>query len=191
MCSYLLIECLFFMSTGIMSYTRNNFLKTDTMFLEFKDDLDNLAGGSSSVGDNAGSSSQPPATPTPRRRAQSRLLVLERHVVVNGRISMTIAPREEKSTFSHAVRFSQWFFVLDFNDQAMNRFVKHQMLTTFKEFRGDCQSFKKYSDLEEARANPPNVLSNHGRTRLLDRSSLTIIVAESNAETLVPAYPRG
>ncbi|KAA0067855.1 CACTA en-spm transposon protein [Cucumis melo var. makuwa] len=143
---------------GIMSYTRNNFLKTDTMFLEFKDDLDNLAGGSSSVGDNAGSSSQPPATPTPRRRAQSRLLVLERHVVVNGRISMTIAPREEKSTFSHAVRFSQWFFVLDFNDQAMNRFVKHQMLTTFKEFRGDCQSFKKYSDLEEARANPPNVL---------------------------------
>ncbi|KAA0035741.1 cytochrome P450 CYP82D47-like [Cucumis melo var. makuwa] len=27
------------------------------------------------------------------------------------------------------------FFVLDFNDQAMNRFVEHQMLTSFKEFK--------------------------------------------------------
>uniref|UniRef100_A0A9I9E997 CACTA en-spm transposon protein n=1 Tax=Cucumis melo TaxID=3656 RepID=A0A9I9E997_CUCME len=89
-------------------------------------------------------------------------------------------------------------FVLDFNDQAMNRFVEHQMLTIFKEFRADChRHFKKYSDPEEARANPPNALvgrdedwhflcaiisavhsrSNHEQTRLLDRSSLTIIVA--------------
>uniref|UniRef100_A0A9I9EGG5 CACTA en-spm transposon protein n=1 Tax=Cucumis melo TaxID=3656 RepID=A0A9I9EGG5_CUCME len=53
----------------------------------------------------------------------------------------------------------QRFFVLDFNDQAMNRFVEHQMLTTFKEFRADCHKhFKKYSDPEEARANPPNAL---------------------------------
>ncbi|TYK11142.1 CACTA en-spm transposon protein [Cucumis melo var. makuwa] len=53
----------------------------------------------------------------------------------------------------------QQFFVLDFNDQAMNRFVEHQMLTTFKEFQTDChRHFKKYSDLEEARANPPNTL---------------------------------
>ncbi|KAA0056252.1 CACTA en-spm transposon protein [Cucumis melo var. makuwa] len=50
-------------------------------------------------------------------------------------------------------------FVLDFNDQAMNRFVEHQMLTTFKEFRADYHKhFKKYSDPEEARANPPNAL---------------------------------
>uniref|UniRef100_A0A9I9E2X7 CACTA en-spm transposon protein n=1 Tax=Cucumis melo TaxID=3656 RepID=A0A9I9E2X7_CUCME len=53
----------------------------------------------------------------------------------------------------------QRLFVLDFNDQAMNRFVEHQMLTTFKEFRADChRHFKKYSDPEEARANPPNAL---------------------------------
>ncbi|KAA0061251.1 CACTA en-spm transposon protein [Cucumis melo var. makuwa] len=33
------------------------------------------------------------------------------------------------------------------------------MLSTFKEFRGDChRHFKKYSDLEEARANPPYIL---------------------------------
>ncbi|TYK21379.1 hypothetical protein E5676_scaffold609G00240 [Cucumis melo var. makuwa] len=38
-------------------------------------------------------------------------------------------------------------------------FIEHQTLTTFKEFRGEChRHFKKYSDLEEARANPPNVL---------------------------------
>ncbi|KAA0052152.1 CACTA en-spm transposon protein [Cucumis melo var. makuwa] len=47
----------------------------------------------------------------------------------------------------------------DFNDQAMNMFVEHQMLTTFKEFWTDChRHFKKYSDPEEARANPPNAL---------------------------------
>ncbi|TYK04312.1 CACTA en-spm transposon protein [Cucumis melo var. makuwa] len=37
---------------------------------------------------------------------------------------------------------------------ALNRFVKHQMLTSFKEFRGDChRHFKKYNDPEQARAN--------------------------------------
>ena len=41
----------------------------------------------------------------------------------------------------------------------MNRFVEHQILTTFKEFRADChRHFKKYSDPEEARANPPIAL---------------------------------
>ncbi|XP_050940280.1 uncharacterized protein LOC127149120 isoform X2 [Cucumis melo] len=205
-----------------MSYRPSNFMETDDMFLQFEDDLDNnIAGGSSSVGDNTESSSQQ-TTPTPRRRAQSRLLELERHVAINGRIPMTIAPGAEKPISPHAVRFSQaigvcvrktfpvrclkWtdvgreyievvkgdlqvikctthlymisfetyltlanlmcyvcnvqrFFVLDFNDQAMNRFVEHQMLTTFKEFRADCHThFKKYSDPEEARANPPNAL---------------------------------
>ncbi|XP_050945494.1 uncharacterized protein LOC127150847 [Cucumis melo] len=177
---------------AIMSYRRSNFMETDDMFLQFEDNLDNnIAGGSSSVGDNTGSSSQQ-TTPTPRRRAQSRLLELERHVAINGRIPMTIAPRAEKPISPHVVRFSQaigvcvrktfpvrclkWtdvereyievvkgdlqrFFVLDFNDQAMNRFVEHQMLTNFKEFRADCHKhFKKYSDPEEARANPPNAL---------------------------------
>uniref|UniRef100_A0A9I9E336 CACTA en-spm transposon protein n=1 Tax=Cucumis melo TaxID=3656 RepID=A0A9I9E336_CUCME len=53
----------------------------------------------------------------------------------------------------------QRLFVLDFNDQAMNRFVEHQMLTTFKEFRVDChRHFKKYSNPEEARANPRSAL---------------------------------
>ncbi|XP_050936383.1 uncharacterized protein LOC127144457 [Cucumis melo] len=90
-----------------MSYRRPNFMETDDMFLQFEDDLDNnIAGGSSSVGDNTGSSSQQ-TTPTPRRRAQSRLLELERHVAINGRIPMTIAPGAEKPISPHAVRFSQ------------------------------------------------------------------------------------
>ncbi|KAA0050502.1 gamma-aminobutyrate transaminase POP2 [Cucumis melo var. makuwa] len=98
------------------------------------------------------SSSQPSATPTPRRHAQSRLLgcVWEKKRVMgekdydNPKISVTIVPA---------------IFVLDFNDQAMNRFVEHQMLDTFKVFRDDChRHFKKYSDLEEARANPPHLL---------------------------------
>ncbi|KAA0061298.1 CACTA en-spm transposon protein [Cucumis melo var. makuwa] len=104
---------------------------------------------------------------------------LERHVAINWRILMTIAPGAKKPISPHAVRFSQAIgmcvqktflvhglkmadvgreyievvkgdlrrlFVLDFNDQVMNRFVELQM-------------------------------NNHGRTRLLGRSSLTIIVA--------------
>ncbi|KAA0065714.1 CACTA en-spm transposon protein [Cucumis melo var. makuwa] len=50
------------------SYPRNNFMEIDAMFLEFEDNLDNIAGGSSSVGDNTRSSSQQSVTPTPRRR---------------------------------------------------------------------------------------------------------------------------
>ncbi|KAA0067939.1 CACTA en-spm transposon protein [Cucumis melo var. makuwa] len=53
----------------------------------------------------------------------------------------------------------QHHFVLYFNDQAMNRFVEHQMLTSFKEFSGDYHShFKKYSDPKQGRANPPHIL---------------------------------
>ncbi|KAL0540108.1 hypothetical protein IC582_024337 [Cucumis melo] len=109
MCSYLLIECLFSMSTAIMSssYRRNNVMETDAMFLEFEDDLDNIAGRSSSMGKNTRSSSQRPATPTLRRRVQSRLLELECHVAINGRIPMTIAPGVEKPIFPHAIHFGQ------------------------------------------------------------------------------------
>ena len=49
--------------------------------------------------------------------------------------------------------------MLDCNDQAMNGFVEHQMLDTFKEFRDDChRHFKKYIDPKEACANPPHIL---------------------------------
>ncbi|KAA0025379.1 CACTA en-spm transposon protein [Cucumis melo var. makuwa] len=118
----------------IMSYRRSNFMEMDDMFLQFEDDLDNIAGGSSSVDDNTGSSSQK-TTPTPRRPDVGREYI----EVVKGDLKR--------------------LFVLDFNDQVMNRFVEHQMLTTFKEFRVDChRHFKKYSGPEEARANPPNAL---------------------------------
>ncbi|KAA0067696.1 CACTA en-spm transposon protein [Cucumis melo var. makuwa] len=45
------------------------------------------------------------------------------------------------------------------DNSAMNRFVEHQMLPCFKEFRGNYhRHFKKYSNLEEACANPPYIL---------------------------------
>ncbi|KAA0041096.1 CACTA en-spm transposon protein [Cucumis melo var. makuwa] len=157
----------------IMSYRRSNFMETDDMFLQFEDDLDNIAGESSSMGENTESFSQQ-TTPTPRRRVQSRLLELERHIAINGRIPMTIASGAEKLISPHAVRFNQAIGVcvrktfpvrclkwatLGENtlrsSRATSRFVEHQMLMTFKEFRADChRHFKKYSDPEEARANP-------------------------------------
>ncbi|KAA0037346.1 CACTA en-spm transposon protein [Cucumis melo var. makuwa] len=147
---------------SIMSYAHNNFLEMDAMFLKFEDDLDNdLAGGSSSVGDNA---------------------ELEHHVEVNERIPMTIAFRTKKTIFLHVDRFNQAIgvgvqkiFLIHYlnngwtlaekrlrSSRATPKFVKHQMLTTFKEFWADCHRyFKKYSDPEEARVNPPNVLVGH------------------------------
>ncbi|KAA0033050.1 CACTA en-spm transposon protein [Cucumis melo var. makuwa] len=42
------------------------------------------------------------------------------------------------------------FFVFDFNDQTMNRFVEHKMFNTFKKFQDDChRHFKKHDDPEE------------------------------------------
>ncbi|KAA0040902.1 CACTA en-spm transposon protein [Cucumis melo var. makuwa] len=164
---------------AIMSYRRSNFMETDDMFLQFEDDLDNnITRGSSSVGDNTAESSSQQANLTSRRRAQSRLLELERHVAINGRIPMTIAPRAEKPISPHAVRFSQAIGVcvrktfpvlclkwVDVGREYIEvvkgdlQVFEHQMLTTFKEFRADChRHFKKYSDPEEARANPPNAL---------------------------------
>ncbi|KAA0032480.1 CACTA en-spm transposon protein [Cucumis melo var. makuwa] len=151
---------------AIMSYRRSNFMETDDMFLQFEDDLNNnIVGGSSSVGDNTESSSQQ-ATPTPRRPEKP----ISPHAV---RFSQAIGVCVRKTFPVRCLKWAdvgreyievvkgdlQRLFVLDFNDQAMNRFVEHQMLTTFKEFRADChRHFKKYSDPEEARANPPNAL---------------------------------
>ncbi|KAA0055990.1 CACTA en-spm transposon protein [Cucumis melo var. makuwa] len=138
-------------------------METDDMFLKFEDDLDNISGGPSSVGDNTGSSSQQ-ATPTPRRRAQSRLLDLKHHAIsvcVRKRFSVRCLKWADVGReYIEVIKGDlQRLFVLDFNDQAMNRFVEHQMLTTFKEFWADChRHFKKYSNPEEARANPPNAL---------------------------------
>ncbi|KAA0058377.1 CACTA en-spm transposon protein [Cucumis melo var. makuwa] len=150
-----------------ISFPRINFLETDAMFLEFVDDLDNLAGGSSSVGDNSTwFSSQPSATLIPRRCTQSRLFELECYIVANGQILMMIASGAKKPISSHAVCF---------------RFVKHQMLTTFKEFQDDShRHFKKYSDPKELVPTHHTYWSNHGRTRLLDRSSLIIIAASQS-----------
>ncbi|KAA0038746.1 CACTA en-spm transposon protein [Cucumis melo var. makuwa] len=159
---------------AIMSYQRSNFMETDDMFLQFEDDLDNnIARGSSSVGDNTAESSSQQSIPTPRRRAQSRLLELERHVAINGRIPMTITPGAEKPISPHVVHFSQAIGVCmrktfsvrclkwaDVGREYIEVFKDDlQMLTTFKEFRAGChRHFKKYSDPEEARANPPNAL---------------------------------
>ncbi|KAA0063052.1 CACTA en-spm transposon protein [Cucumis melo var. makuwa] len=123
--------------TSTMSFPRTNFLETDAMSLEFADDLDNLAGGSSSVGDNSGFSSQPSATSTPRRRAQSRLLEL------GTTQAMDVCVRK---TFP--VRCLKWAD------------VGREYIEVIKsDLQGDChRHVKKYSDPKEARANPPHLL---------------------------------
>ncbi|TYK11183.1 CACTA en-spm transposon protein [Cucumis melo var. makuwa] len=124
------------------SYQRNNFMETDAMFLEFEDDLDNIAGGSSSLGDNTGSSSQQPATPTPRRHAQSRLLELERHVAAIGVCVRKTFPicclkwADVGREYIEVVKGNlQRLGVLDFNDQAMNSCAFQEQSQTNKAAR--------------------------------------------------------
>ncbi|KAA0032509.1 CACTA en-spm transposon protein [Cucumis melo var. makuwa] len=65
-------------------------------------------------------------------------------------------------------------FVGNTSDQAPTRFVEHQMLNTWKEFWGDNhRPFKKFSNPEEAHANPPLRLK---QSRLLERSNLTTTI---------------
>ncbi|KAA0040362.1 CACTA en-spm transposon protein [Cucumis melo var. makuwa] len=85
----------------------------------------------------------------------------------------------------------QHFFMLDFNNQAMNRFIEHQMLTSFKEFRADCHThFKKYSDPEEARANPSHMLINQMLERYLklfwidDRATKKVLVEDPSSSPI-------
>ncbi|TYK07183.1 CACTA en-spm transposon protein [Cucumis melo var. makuwa] len=170
------------MSTCTMSSFPSDFDETDVMFLEFTEDLNNHAGGSSSMEDNLGDV-----------RKHSRLLELDFYVHANGRISMSIAPGAEEPILPHVVRFSQtidmcvkktflvcclrWAYVRReyievvkgdlqrflflISTITMDRFVENQVLNTFKEFRGDCyRHFKKY-DPEEARANLPHILVGH------------------------------
>ncbi|KAA0060834.1 CACTA en-spm transposon protein [Cucumis melo var. makuwa] len=103
-----------------MSSFPSGFNETNVMFLEY----------------------QPSTTLTPRRRAQPRLLKLERYVAANGRIPMSIAPGAENPILPHVVRFNQ---VIDVCVQ--------------KTFPVCClKHFKKYSYLDEARANTPDIL---------------------------------
>ncbi|KAA0065343.1 CACTA en-spm transposon protein [Cucumis melo var. makuwa] len=128
------------------SFPCTNFLETDAIFLEFVDDLDNLAGGSSSVDDNSESTSQPSATPTTKRHAQSRLLELERYVAANGQVLMTITPDAEKPISPYIHRS------LQLGDMRVCS-LSIKCLAPIKSFRGDChRHFKKYNNSEEARA---------------------------------------
>ncbi|TYJ96926.1 CACTA en-spm transposon protein [Cucumis melo var. makuwa] len=112
-----------------MSSFLSGFDKTDVMVLNFTEDLDNLTGGSSLVGDNSTGTTQPSTTSTPKRRAQAISVCLRKTFPVCC-LKWTDIGREYIKVVKGDL---QHFFVLDFNDQAMNRFVEHQMLSTFKE----------------------------------------------------------
>ncbi|TYK00354.1 CACTA en-spm transposon protein [Cucumis melo var. makuwa] len=153
----------------------NGFNRRDVMFFEFVEDLNNNAGGSSSVGENSDDSNAPGAKKSisPHSVWFSQMIdVCVRKTFLVRCLRWADIGREYIEVIKGDL---QRFFLLNFNDQAINRFIKHQMLSTFKEFKGDChRHFKKYSNFEEAHANPPH-----------------IFVGQSNIGTPIPAYPRG
>ncbi|TYK25956.1 CACTA en-spm transposon protein [Cucumis melo var. makuwa] len=98
------------------SYPRNNFMETDAMFLEFENDLDNIAGGSSSVGDNTAHSDDD--------RPWSGEDYFSTHCSLQPGDSVCM----QKTFFVRCLKWAdvgreyiERLFVLDFNDQAMNR----------------------------------------------------------------------
>ncbi|TYK26515.1 CACTA en-spm transposon protein [Cucumis melo var. makuwa] len=157
-------------SRTMLSFS-SSFDKTDAMFLEFTKDLNNPAGGSLLVGDHSNLELYIHANEwIPMSIAPGTEKPISSHVVF---LSQAIEVCVQKTFSVHCLRWTnigreyievvkgdlQRLFMLDFNDQTMNRFIEHQMLNTVKEFRGDYhRHFKKYSDSEEARVNPPHIL---------------------------------
>ncbi|KAA0046852.1 CACTA en-spm transposon protein [Cucumis melo var. makuwa] len=150
-----------------MSSFLSDFHETEAMFLEFAEELDNPARGSSLVDDNSAGTSQLSTTPTPRKPEKPIFLYVVRFSQVIGMYVQKKFPIHCPNWTANVGREYikvvkgdlQRFFVLDFNDQAMNRFIEHQMLSTFKELWNDCHKhFKKYREHEEARTNPPHIL---------------------------------
>ncbi|KAA0036806.1 CACTA en-spm transposon protein [Cucumis melo var. makuwa] len=102
---------------------------------------------------------EPQPFPSLRRHQQSRNLELERYVHKHGKIPITSTLGVEKPISSHVVRFRNTIDLCVKDtfpvhclkwSSALYRFVEHQVLTSFKEFRGDChRHFKKYNDLEQ------------------------------------------
>ncbi|TYK22188.1 CACTA en-spm transposon protein [Cucumis melo var. makuwa] len=154
---------------GTISSFPSKFDKTNVMFLKLLEDLNNSVAGSSSVGDNSDEFNEETTQPslTPRRYAQSRFLELEFYVIdmCLRKIFPLCCLRwvDVGREYIEVVKGNvQHFFVLDFKDQAMNRFIEHQMLSTFKEFMSDFHKhFTKYKEPEKARANPLHVLVEH------------------------------
>ncbi|TYK18447.1 CACTA en-spm transposon protein [Cucumis melo var. makuwa] len=160
----------------IMSYRRNNFMETDDMFLGSEEDLDNIVGGSSSVGDNT-----------------------ELHVAINGRIPMTIAPEAEKPISPHAVRSLQpgdrRLHAKDISVRCLKclpplkssgptvTYISKSIATWRRLMQTHQTHWLDVMRIDTSSATTISVVhsrSNHRRTRLLDRSSLTIVVAGSS-----------
>ncbi|KAA0043046.1 gamma-aminobutyrate transaminase POP2 [Cucumis melo var. makuwa] len=143
-----------------MSSFSNDFDETDAMFLKFVEDLNNPMGRSSSVDDNSGTP-QPSPTLTPWKTcpfSTPRVGALRSRQWKDFDVDH---PWHGEAYFATCCSLQSgdrhYFFVLNFNDQAMNSFIEHQMLSTFKEFRGDCH---RHLDYAEACANRPSHILN-------------------------------
>ncbi|KAA0042214.1 CACTA en-spm transposon protein [Cucumis melo var. makuwa] len=144
----------------------------DAMFLKFADDLDNLTGGSLSVSDNL-ANERILLINSPGMEKPISLCVVHFSQAIGVCVQKTFPVRCHQWTdvdgdYIEVVKDNvQWFFVLDFNDQAMNR------------------HFKKYNDLEEVHATQPNLLM------VLAQPSLqsTRAVAELPAASENPSKP--
>ncbi|KAA0055057.1 CACTA en-spm transposon protein [Cucumis melo var. makuwa] len=133
--------------------------------------FNNPVGGSLPVDDNSGTT-QPSATLTPRRRAQSRLLELKRYVYARGRIPMLIVS---------VVRFSQAIGV---------HFKKYSDLE-----KASANPPHILHELVKQRREPINLMELFQQIHVRDGTFVSQatedVHAKSNNGTTVLAYPRG
>ncbi|KAA0051735.1 CACTA en-spm transposon protein [Cucumis melo var. makuwa] len=141
-----LMNVYFYISTTTMLSFPSGFKKTDAMFLEFGEDL-NTTEGLSSVGNNS------------KTTRHSSILGVEEFSEAISMCTRCTFPVRCLRCIDVEREYIEHRFMFDFNDQAMNRLVAHQMVTSFTEFKGDChRHFKRYSSPEQLRVNPSHIL---------------------------------
>ncbi|KAA0052037.1 CACTA en-spm transposon protein [Cucumis melo var. makuwa] len=152
---------------GIMSFS-SYFVETN-LYLEL-DDAFNNARGSSSVGGTS-DVPQPTLISTPRRCQYFQKLGFSIVIDVltrNTFSTTTFTWVDVTSKYIEVVKGGlHCWFEHDFGDQALTRFVEHQMFSTWNKFKGEnLQYFKRFSNYEEARVNPPARLVNHEQSKV-------------------------
>ncbi|KAA0054603.1 CACTA en-spm transposon protein [Cucumis melo var. makuwa] len=84
----------------------------------------------------------------------------------------------------------QHYFVLDFNDQVLTRFVEHQMLISFKEFKGDCHKHFKKTNKAARQKQPYTIVTGQSRFYNDNMSSLNNEVSQSTVWSYLETYAR-
>ncbi|KAA0049832.1 uncharacterized protein E5676_scaffold118G00400 [Cucumis melo var. makuwa] len=150
---------------SIVHHVADDFINDDDAQLSPQNmslELDNVFNNAGGVGESSSMGNTldcPPPTRTSWRCQYSQKLELDKYA-----LKWVDVPLEYIKVIKGDLR--RWF-MLDFTDRALTRFVEQQMLSMWKEFKGDNhRHFKQFNNSKEACANPPPRMMNRAITDL-------------------------